>query len=56
MSEQRCPYQILQDGSSFLVVRPMRGGGYMTVAGPFASREIAEQNALRRWEGKKVTS
>jgi hypothetical protein len=47
-----CPYQIKQDATGYLIVRPILTGGHMTIAGPYNTRYEAEVAALARWNGK----
>ena len=48
------PYQIKQDDIGYHVVRPVLGGGWMWVAGPYNTRYEAEACAIRRFAGKRA--
>ncbi len=53
MTADGCPYLIRQTPGGWHVVRPVLGGGFFTIAGPFNTRYEAEAAALRRWHGAK---
>lgn len=50
------PYMVRNTGYGYEVIRPVLGGGYFTVAGPFFSQQTAEQAAVRLGASRRVTA
>lgn len=48
------PYQIRQTDLGYLVVRPVHGGGWLTIAGPYNTAYEAEVEAHRRYSARRA--